>query len=131
MITIKPDSMGLDKIISCNIPVHVRKTAVTYARLMTQADANQCYVSPQRSTEKPVAGHVWTKEGPVKFEVGDMLCRGIEGDDDVAEVRVSWGDGTIGTTEHRYLDDGVYQLSVRVIDEQGNIVVSFSYGDPG
>jgi hypothetical protein len=56
----------------------VKKTATTKARLITEADRDCCFVSPQRISETPVPGHVWTREGLVAFEVGGMLCEGAE-----------------------------------------------------
>lgn len=78
MITITPDSVELAQVISCSVPTKVRKTAVTLARVLTPDDAEKCFISPHRSYEKPVPHHVWTKEGLVRFEVGDILCKGVE-----------------------------------------------------
>ncbi len=89
MITITPDSMGLDQVISCSIPVKVKKFAPTWAKDLTPADDNKCFVSPHRAGETPEAGFVWTKEGKVSFIVFDeatgeripyILCRGVEGE---------------------------------------------------
>jgi uncharacterized protein YkwD len=63
--------------------------------------------------------------GPV--DEGALTTVGVtatDPDDDIAEVRVDWGDGTVSGTSHRYRDDGTFDLRVRVIDEQGNVATA-------
>jgi len=78
MIEITRDAL---EILKSSLEVHaVRKTATTKARLLTESDYQTGLVSPQKAHESPIPSHIWTREGLVSFEVGDILCQGAEGE---------------------------------------------------
>jgi uncharacterized protein YkwD len=83
-----------------------------------------CEVEPVGAGTAPVLS-VTPPAGPlVEGARVELAVTATDPDGDLAEVRVDWGDGTVSGTSHRYRDDGVYDVRVRAVDEQGNVTRS-------
>lgn len=60
----------------------------------------------------------------IEGDTVSAVVQAADVDGDLAEMRVDWGDGSTGSTTHRYRDDGTFTLTVRATDEQGNTAVA-------
>lgn len=78
MLTIRPNSNELRDLIEQYGSQKVMKTAITMARVIREDEANECFVSPQRSGDDEKPGYVLTREGPAAFRPGYYLCAGAE-----------------------------------------------------
>ena len=70
----------------------------------------------------PGAPPTVTVTPPTNVTEGDTVSLAVQATDpdgDLAKMRVDWGDGSTGSTTHRYRDDGTFALTVRVRDGQG------------
>ncbi|KKT43405.1 MAG: hypothetical protein UW64_C0027G0001 [Microgenomates group bacterium GW2011_GWC1_44_37] len=80
MITIMSRSNALDHLISISEPFKVLKVGITECRLLLPNEYNSCFFSPGQESKPHIPGHIWTHEGLVQFEVGEYLCRGVNGE---------------------------------------------------
>lgn len=73
------DERELSKIRTSEIATRVRKSAPSWAKIATQKDWENGFVSADLNLPHR-QGICETLEGPKNFEVGQMICRGVKGE---------------------------------------------------
>ncbi len=72
----------------------------------------------------PIAKFTWTPEDPTDLDMINFIDNSIDLDGDINKANWTWnfGDGNIShgkNVEHRYADNGTYQVNLTVVDNTG------------